>query len=205
MAFDVRMAAVLTGTTVSQLRRWRREDVFEPEVPPADGGGLQYSYRDLMALRTIAFLRAKISLQRIRLALSVLRKLSYDEHLSAYKFGADSRSVVLADEDGNHIELVGQPGQLRMFTFGEIFAPFTNLHGDNVVPFQRPMPHLEVDADKMGGWPTIANTRVAFDAVAGIVDGDTITVDQVSHFFPTVTTAAAQDAIRFDDMVRAAR
>jgi uncharacterized protein (DUF433 family)/DNA-binding transcriptional MerR regulator len=202
MAFDVRMAAVLTGTTVSQLRRWRREGVFEPELPSVEGGVLQYSYRDLMALRAIAFLRAKISLQRIRLAFSVLRKLSYDEHLSAYTFGADARSVILKDDAGNLIELVGQPGQLRLFTFQEIFASFKNMHGEVVVPFQRPMPHLEVNVSRMGGWPTIRETRIAFDAVASIVDGETITVENIAHFYPTVSPDAARDAIVFEHMVR---
>lgn len=202
MAFDVRMAAVLTGTTVSQLRRWRREGVFEPELSSAEGGPLQYSYRDLMALRAIAFLRAKISLQRIRLAFSVLRKLSYDEHLSAYTFGADGRSVVLRDANGSLIELVGKPGQLRLFTFQEIFASFKNLHGEVVVPFQRPMPNLEVDPNRMGGWPTIRETRIAFDAVSSIVDGETITVENINHYYPAVTPDAARDAVEFDHMVR---
>ncbi|MCW2135443.1 MerR family transcriptional regulator [Arthrobacter sp. VKM Ac-2550] len=93
MAFDVRLTAVLTGTTVPQLRRWRQRGIFEPELPDSEAGALQYSYRDLMALRAIAFLRAKVSLQKIRAALSVLRKLSYNDHLSAYTFGADGRSV----------------------------------------------------------------------------------------------------------------
>lgn len=202
MAFDVRMAAVLTGTTVPQLRRWRREGVFEPELSVE--GGLVYSYRDLMALRAIAFLRAKISLQRIRLAFSVLRNLDYDEHLSAYTFGADAKSVILKDDEGNLIELVGHPGQLRLFTFQEIFASFKNLHGGVVVPFQRPMPNLQVDGSRMGGWPTIRETRIAFDAVASLVDGETITVDNIGHFYPTVTPDAARDAVEFDHMVREA-
>lgn len=201
MAFDVRIASVLTGTTVSQLRRWRREGVFEPEMP-SENGILSYSYRDLAALRAIAFLRAKISLQRIRLAFSVLRNLSYEDHLSSYTFGADGKSVVLKDADGNLIELVGKPGQLRLFTFEEIFASFKNLHGELVVPFQRPMPNLEVDINRMGGWPTIRETRIAFDAVANIVDGETITPENIGHFYPNVTSEAAIDAMKFEQMIR---
>lgn len=97
MAYDTYMASYLSGATVDQLRRWARNKILVPEVN--DHRPLLYSFRDIVALRAVAKLRAFTSLQRISKALKTLKDQDFTDHLSAYRFGFDGRSIKLWTED----------------------------------------------------------------------------------------------------------
>ena len=57
--FPLNLTSKLTGVTPSQLRSWSRSGLLVPVIrakrPPI------YSFRDLVALRSIAFLRSEIT------------------------------------------------------------------------------------------------------------------------------------------------
>lgn len=162
-----------------------------------------YSFRDLVAIRTISFLRKDISLQKIRKAFANLDPLDLTEHPSEYKFGTDGTTIGVADQDGRVIDLVRSPGQISLFTFEEVFSTFTNKRGIEVVDFLRPRAHLDVNPGRMGGWPTIDGSRVTYDTIADLVDGDSITVEDIPFYYPSVSAAAAEDAVSFDAQVKA--
>lgn len=202
MAFQQAITSVLTGVTPSQLRRLRQRGIIVPEIraerPPL------YSMRDLIALRTIAHLRPGISFQKISKAFENLDLVRLEDHPSAYRFGTDGETIFVEDASAEHavFDLVKHPGQRDIFTFDELTAAFKNFRGDDVVNFHRPAPNLEVQMGRLGGWPTVANTRIPYDTVADLIDGETITVDNVSEYYPSVSPAAARDAIAFDRKVR---
>lgn len=199
MAFPTDLTAALTGTSVSQLQRWRSNGLAVPEISARNPA--TYSFRDLVAIRTIAFMRKDISLQKIRKAFINLDVLDFTEHPSAYRFGTDGKTIGVEDELKQVVDLVKNPGQLNFFSMAEVFSSFTNASGAEVVNFTRPRKHLQVDPRRMGGWPTIEGTRVTYDTVAGLVDDVTITPDDVEYYFPTVNGEAARDAISFSDQV----
>ena len=189
--FTVELASFLTGASSRRLRYWKRTGLLVPEVkkerPPL------WSYRDLVALRTFVRLREDgVSLQKIRRAVAELPEFDYFEHPAAYRFATDGRTVFVEDEDGLALDLVKRKGARTLLTFQEIFAPF-DVDGRRVVDFRRPSAHVEVAPSRLAGWPTIENSRIAYDTIALLVEGD-VPPERVSHFYPSVSAAQAADA-----------
>lgn len=202
MTFPLELTSVLSGATAHQLRLWRGRGILVPEVSRENPA--LYSYRDVVALRTIAFLRARTSMQNIGKAFDSMRLMQFTEHPATYKFGLSGTSIVFQTPEGVTMDLSKNVGQMLLFTLEEIFEPYTNLNNETVVNFRRPKPHLEVDRGRLGGWPTIGSSRIAFDTIASLVDGETVGLEDVAYYYPNVSAAAAQDAIDFAGMVKAA-
>lgn len=204
MPYPSPVAAALSGASLGQLQYWRAggdSALLAPELPRA-GGRVLYSFRDVIALRTFVFLRESVSLQRVRKAVSTLRELGNTAHLSQYRLVTEGSSIVLLPPDGDvAIDLVEQPGAGRLAgTLGEVFAPFTNQRGDQVVDLLRPRRHLAVDPETLGGYPIVSGTRVAFDSVASLVR-DGVGPAEIKGFYPSVSAAGARDATDFADEV----
>lgn len=199
MAFPDKLASTLTGASVDQIRRWRKRGIIVPEIQQSRPA--LYSFRDLAALRTIAYIRAKLSLQKISQGFSNLQRLDLTDHPSQYSFGTDGKGLTVQTGSSEVIELVGNTGQLNAFRMEEVFRPFTNMQGEEVLDFENPRPNLQLDRDRLAGWPTIKNTRVPYDLVASLLHGGDYSLDDIRLFFPNVSPEAARDAIAFDNLV----
>lgn len=202
MAFDVKLTSLLTGATPSQLDRWRNQGVLVPEKrakrPPL------YSFRDLVALRTMVFLRAQTSGQRLVRAFGTLDLLSLNDHPSRYSLGTDGDTIVVEDPYSHQtVDLVRNPGNAVHATFEDVFRSFKDFRGNPVVDFKRPSQYLTVDLRTLGGWPTVEHTRVPYDLVAQLVDFDTVQPEDVTEFYPSVSADAARDAVDFSAKVAA--
>ena len=160
MAYDTYMASYLSGATVDQLRHWARKKILVPEVN--DHRPLLYSFRDIVALRAVAKLRAFTSLQRISKALKTLKDQDFTDHLSAYRFGFDGRSIKLWTDD-ELLDIDKNPGQFEMYTFEDIYKPFENFNHRLVPALLEPSPGITVNPSIMGGTPTVNGTRTSFD------------------------------------------
>src|SRR5215210_5525857 len=93
MAYPVPLTVTLSGATVDQLAYWRRHTPSHPPLlePHAKRSGRYlYSWADVIALRSIVYLRQDKSLPRIRVAVRTLARLQADEwtHLSSYKLAS---------------------------------------------------------------------------------------------------------------------
>lgn len=194
MAFPVPVASVLTGASTNQLYGWRRTELLEPEV--SSERPFLYSFRDLLALRTVVRLRHDTSLQKIRKAFATLTVLDFTDHPSRYDLVLVSDSIAVLDADADPIDLVRAPGQ-RIANLGEIMRPFTNEDGSQVVDFLKPRKHLAVREQRLGGWPTIDGTRVPFNVVADLMADGTVQPREVRQFYPDVSADAARDAASF--------
>ena len=201
MGYSAAMAAAMSGTSVRLLAYWRSSVRGGPLLHPeyAHDHRVLYSFRDVVALRTVAYLREEVSLQRIRRAVETLRDLGSRDHLSRYRLIADGGSVVwvtdvqAAEEPAGGVDLVLQPGQEVLVQLKDVLSPFTNATGIDVPDFTRPRPRLLVDADILAGYPVVTGTRVPFDLVAGLVAGG-IPVDRVRDYYPGVDPDAATQA-----------
>ncbi|MFN8053785.1 DUF433 domain-containing protein [uncultured Gordonia sp.] len=201
--FPVDLTIALTGVTHAQLANWRRTGLLVPEVskkrPPL------YSFRDLVALRTVAWLRTNTSLQKVRRAFAQLGEFDLTDHPAAYEFAVGGGSIAVWTDAG-FMDLVKNPGQYQFYTLADVFRPFNNRNDEMIVDFQKPRPTLSVDARKLGGWPTIDGTRVPFDIVADALSGDLpLSSDQVQAFYPGVSPNAAHDALDFAELVSSKR
>lgn len=202
MSFPTELASALSGATVHQLRGWRTTGLLVPEV--SEKAPALYSFRDVVALRTVVRLRGHTSLQKIRSAFQALPEFDLTDHPSQYRFATDGKTVAVWTDAG-FMDLVRRKGQQELLTLADIYKPFTTRTGAEVVDFTRPRPRLVVDARKMGGWPTVEGTRITYDVVAHAIDGVTLTPDGIGRFYPGVTADAARDALDLDEDVRARR
>jgi uncharacterized protein (DUF433 family)/DNA-binding transcriptional MerR regulator len=201
MGYSAAMAAAMSGTSVRQLAYWRSSARGGPLLRPeyTHDHRVLYSFRDVVALRTVAYLREEVSLQRIRRAVETLRDLGSRQHLSRYRLVADGGSVIWVTDDQTTtqptggVDLVLRPGQEVLVQLKDVLSPFTNAIGLDVPDFTHPRPRLLVDADILAGYPVVIGTRVPFDLVAGLVAGG-VPVDRVGDYYPGVDPDAAAQA-----------
>lgn len=215
MAYPTHIAATLSGATQRQLAYWRRSLDNEPLLAPELGkvsGRLLYSFRDVVALRTFVYLREQLPLQRVRRAVNKLRQLDDVDtldartglptrHLSQYELYTAGESIVWRNERGEFIDLVEAPGSLRLqAVMEEVFGPFRNMQGAEVVALFEPLPNVQIDPDVQGGYPVIRGTRIEFDLVASLV-ADGVEPEAIASIYPSVTADAARDAAQFGALV----
>lgn len=203
MAYPTDIAATLSGATPRQLAYWRRPKdgvaLLRPEI--RESGRLLYSFRDLVALRTFVYMREQLPLQRIRKAVNGLRNLGNTDHLSTYELVVAGDSVVWRSPDDSYTDLVEQPGAGRIAAvMRDVWGPFTNLQGAEVVDLLHPRPHISVDPEVQGGYPVIKGTRIEFDLIASLVE-DGVRPEQIKDFYPSVSADAARDALSFEEVV----
>jgi uncharacterized protein (DUF433 family) len=204
------VAAALSGASLGQLSYWRSPRSSEaPLLAPAfhvPRARVAYSYRDVVVLRTFVYLRSQgVPLQRVRRAVRSLRELGELDHLSSYRFVAVGRDVVWLVSDKLAVDLTRQPGQQVIAEMVDILAEFRGPREHSVVALHSPAPGLEIDPGVRGGYPVIVGTRVPYDVVASLLD-DGVSAEDVVHFYPSVSPAAALGAVtlaRYIDGYRA--
>lgn len=203
MAYSIELASKLTGASVPQLRRLMRTGVLTPEFQ--EGRQRWYSYRDIVALRSIMWLRGSFSLQQVRKVLDYLERFDLDsEHLSDIRFAKAGKTILVHGDDG-FLDVLAKPGARELHQAGsleDIFGAFKTFRQRPVPRLDRPSAHLTIDQGTMGGLPVIEGTRIPFDTIAQLVDGVTIRAEDISHYYPQVTPDQAQDAIDFADSLR---
>jgi uncharacterized protein (DUF433 family)/DNA-binding transcriptional MerR regulator len=198
VAYATKMAAALSGATVSQLRHWRAArtgPLLAPEISTTPR--VVYSFRDVLALRTFVRLRENASLQKIRTAIGNLRDIGEAEHLASYRLVSDRTGNIQLLTSDEAVSLGRNRGQLQLIAvIGEIIEPFAVRAGVLVPHLLRPRPGLTVDPETQGGSPVIAGTRVPYDAVASLMR-DGVPAERITDYYPAVQAAAANDALDF--------
>lgn len=201
MSFPIPLAAKMSGASVGQLAYWRKTAVLKPEIESVRAPYL-YSFRDIVALRTFAWLRGDHSLNSIRRSLNTLRELDMVEHPSTYKLVKNGKSIAVMYEGDHAVDLANQPGQSTIGSLANVFEEFRTIKNRQVDALLRPRPSVEVNPSRLGGWPTIAGTRIPFDLVAELISDGTVAPGQVSEFYPGVSAHAALDALDYQRSIR---
>jgi uncharacterized protein (DUF433 family) len=202
VSYAPKLAAALSGATIRQLAYWRKpgpdgRPVLTPEYSASRP--IDYSFRDVIALRTCVRLRQEASLQKIRRALDALRvDLGLREHLSSYQLVADGSTIYLVDTE-HAVDLVRQKGNLVIHQFVEVLQPFY-VQGRQIPALLEPREHVQVDPGVRGGEPVISGTRIPYDEVAALMR-DGVAAEDIAEFFPQVSAAAARDALDFASYV----
>lgn len=206
MAYNVDLTVALTGASKSQLYQFNRSDLLKPELSADRHEGFLWSFRDLVALRSFINLRRNHSLQSIRKAMSNLRDLNLTDHPSAYQLVSDGSSVFLLEDKDQATDLLRRKGQLVISSLEDIFKGFEHPSGKGkVVDFLAPRPNLEVNEGRLGGYPTIRGTRVAYDSVASLLADGSVSPEDVEDYYPGVSVEAALDAANFGTQVAEGR
>src|SRR2546430_2734895 len=97
--YNSRDVARLLGLTVAQVRGFARDGFLTPGRRGGGGRGLQFSFQDLVILRTAkALVAARIPTRRIRRALKKLRlELPRGRSLAELRITADGDRIVVSD------------------------------------------------------------------------------------------------------------
>jgi uncharacterized protein (DUF433 family) len=158
---------------------------------------VQYSFRDVLALRTFVRLRKDASLQKIRAAIGNLRVIGGVDHLASYRLVSDRAGNIQLLTGDEALSLGKDRGQMQLLAvIGDVIEPFAVRAGVLVPHLLRPRPRLSVDPETQGGTPVIAGTRVPYDAVAGLMR-DGVPAERIREYYPSVEAAAAKDALDF--------
>jgi uncharacterized protein (DUF433 family) len=166
VAYATKMAAALSGATISQLRHWR-------------------------SARTGPLLAPEIA------AIGNLRNIGEVSHLASCRLVTDRGGTIQLLTATEAVDLGKNPGQLQLVAvIGDVIEPFAARAGVLVPHLLRPRPCLAVDPETQGGTPVIAGTRVPHDTVAGLMR-DGVSAEQIRDYYPSVTAAAAADALDF--------
>jgi uncharacterized protein (DUF433 family)/DNA-binding transcriptional MerR regulator len=208
VAFPVPIASVLTGATIAQLAYWRKETASAPALLVPEGkrsGRYLYSWADVVALRSIVYLRSEKSLPRIRRAVDTLRQLEADEwtHLASYTLISTARTIVVRTPKGQLLDISAQPGTvLEEILMRDVLEPFETPAGRVVPALKRPRPHITVDPTVLGGYPVLAGTRVPFDTIAALARDD-LRPDEITAIYPSAGLDGIRDAMDFAEQVAA--
>jgi uncharacterized protein (DUF433 family) len=208
MAFPVPITSVLTGATIAQLSYWRKDTqsasaLLVPENKKS--GRYLYSWADVVALRSIVYLRSEKSLPKIRRAVATLRRLESDQwtHLASYTLISTPRTILVRTPTGQLLDVEEHPGTVVTETLmGDVLEPFETRTGRIVPALRRPRPNITVDPRVLGGYPVLAGTRVPFDAVAALVEDD-LQPAEITAIYPSADPEAISDALEFAQQVAA--
>lgn len=205
MSYTSPLTATLSGVTVAQLAYWRRDvPPCGPLLAPEYGirPRVAYSYRDVIALRMFARLRERVSLQKVRKAVTWLQKRHPDTHLSGQTLLADpnGKTIVWMSEAGDYFDVVEQPGQQGItIIMQDIFRPF-RARGRQVPDLVTPARGLVIDPEVRGGVPVLTGTRLPFNIVAGL-RGDGLDAEAIRSLYPAVTVEGVVGAAEFAEQV----
>lgn len=205
-AYTADRAAALSGVPKSTVHYWARKDILVPSIS-AERVKL-WSYNDLLALRTIAWLRASkavsdehtvppSTMKAVRTALRELASLDlglWTEEGSP-NVAVDRRGrIVLSAEpspehpDGQGVLDAEALDLLRPLTIG------SEVHGPDLVS---PRPRLRIVPGKLAGAPHVHRTRIETEALAALSRRG-MSTGKIVALYPAIEIADVEDALALE-------
>jgi uncharacterized protein (DUF433 family) len=202
-AYTAERAAALSGVPKSTVHYWSNNDILVPSVSPQRIK--LWSYGDLMALRTIYWLRQskqdpdgreipRTAMKAVRRALREIASLELDlwNEDGAPRVAVDrSGNIVIGDERGAQ-----RAGGQRILDAEmlDLLAPFDSREGLRGPDLNAPRPQLRIVPGKLAGSPHIERTRIETQALAAL-ERRGIENAKIYRLYPMVSTEAVDDAI----------
>lgn len=196
-------AAQLSGIPRSTLYDWQRAGVYVPDF--AGGSPMAWSYRDLVFVRVLAWLRNDIKTPRPAAA---ARVRSLKDHISAGK----SVTVLNADRDTLAVDGdVAAPleGPSRLFSdmlqsfdltsAVEDFGRHAKLWGPNLVT---PSAHTFISPWVLGGDPCVERTRIPSASIYSLRTERGLNSVEIVNLYPGLEESAAEDAFALEARLR---
>lgn len=206
-AYPAERAAALSGVPKSTVYYWARRGHLVPSVSRKP---LLWSYTDLLALRTVYWLRQPklafdrevpaTSMPKVRRALEQLRDLELD----LFEEGRPIVAVTLAGEvviqvDAGPLHLAS--GQYLEKELVNILGPFEGLEGTKGPDLMWPRPSLRIVPRKISGAPHILGTRLPTQSIFALADRG-LSVEQIAKIYPYVERASLRDSIDLEQQLK---
>ncbi len=199
-AFTTEDVARLTGLSKRQILYWDATGVYSPSLARGTKGqahGRVYSFRDVVALRTLAMIRNSVSLQEIRRVGSWLRD-HYQAPWSELRFCILGHTILFSDPRTGGLVSTAPAGQ-RVIPFNleeiaeDVTARFHTLQRRE----QSEVGQIERDRYVVRNDYVVAGTRIPTQAIwefhRANYDAETILRE-----FPSLTGDDIQAAIEFE-------
>lgn len=196
-------AAQLSGIPRSTLYDWQRNDVYKPDF--AGGSPMAWSYRDLIFVRVLAWLRNEVKTPRPEAAARV-------RALKQYVAAGNPVTVLNADRDTLAVDGdVTSPleGSSRLFSdmlrsFDLIaavddFGSHAKLWGPNLV---NPSAHTYISPWVLGGDPCVAKTRIPSTSIYALRTERALSTAEIVNLYPGLDRRSADDAYELESRLR---
>lgn len=204
--YDANRASQLSGVPQSTISQWARSEMLVPDWNALRPRG--WSYRDLLYLRLLAWLRRKGmevsgASQRVRLIRDVL---------------ASGRIDPTVRSDGQHAFLSGESldrfsgqkafdGMTRFLSIFDIAQPVHKVSraamwGPGLI---YPSTHTHISPWVLSGEPCVAGSRIPTSALFALRRERHLPTDKIHLLYPQVRAQAIEDAIKLEEQLRLTR
>lgn len=204
--YDARRASQLSGVPQTRINHWARSEWFTPDWETAQPRG--WSYRDLLYLRLMAWLRNKGmnlsgAAERVRLAREVLATESVDPSIRS-----DGQHAFLSDETSDRFS--GQEAFDGLTLFLDIFdiaQPVDNVSraamwGPGLI---YPSTHTHISPWILAGEPCVTQSRIPTSALFSLHRERRLATDKIRLLYPHIAAEAIEDAVHLENRLRSAR
>jgi uncharacterized protein (DUF433 family) len=197
-AYSEEQIGRMVGLTKSRLRYWARTDFFKPSFVEEDGRlpySRFYSFKDVVALRTLEMLRVRngVPLQHLRKVADNLAHMKDELWSSTSLFVQDKKVLVVNPEFGQPQEIVSGQYVLRI-PLSEIIEDTRN----DILAFRsRPantVGHLSRNRGIARNALVVSGTRIPVGSVLRLHE-DGYTVDQIIAEYPDLTAEDIEAAL----------
>jgi uncharacterized protein (DUF433 family) len=197
-AYSEEQIGRMVGLTKSRLRYWARTDFFKPSFVEEDGRlpySRFYSFKDVVALRTLEMLRVRngVPLQHLRKVADNLAHMRDELWSSTSLFVQDKKVLVVNPEFGQPQEIVSGQYVLRI-PLSEIIEDTRN----DILAFRsRPantVGHLSRNRGIARNALVVSGTRIPVGSVLRLHE-DGYTVDQIIAEYPDLTAEDIEAAL----------
>ncbi len=206
-AYTAERAAALSGVPKSTVHYWARQGHLVPSVAQKPR---LWSYTDLLALRTIYWLRQPKSASDLRVPATSMRKVKRalerlkELDLDLFEQGRPIVAVTLDGEVVLHTPtapLQETAGQYLAPGVVDILGPFEGLEGMKGPDLLRPRPTLRILPRKISGAPHVEGTRLPTQSIWALA-GRGFTVEQIAKIYPFVTPGAILESIDLEKQLQ---
>ena len=197
-AYSEEQIGRMVGLTKSRLRYWARTEFFKPSFVEEDGRlpySRFYSFKDVVALRTLEMLRVRngVPLQHLRKVADSLAHMKDELWSRASLFVLDKKVLVVDPEFGQPQEIVSGQYVLRI-PLSEVIEDTRN----DILAFRsRPantVGHLSRNRSIARNALVVSGTRIPVGSVLRLHE-DGYTVDQIIAEYPDLTPEDIEAAL----------
>lgn len=205
-AYSAERAAALAGVPKSTIYYWARKGHLIPSVSQKP---LLWSYTDLLALRTIYWLRQPkrafdrevpaTSMSKVKRALEQLRELD----LGLFEEGRPSVAVTSQGDVAINVDALPlrlSDGQYLNPELVNIIGPFEGLEGAKGPDLLWPRATVQILPRKISGAPHIAGTRLPTQSIFALKDRG-FSLEQIARIYPFASTQALEESIDLEEQL----
>lgn len=208
--YSAERASQLSGVPKSTIYDWRRERIFTPDFTAAFPA--MWSYRDLVLLRLLAWLRQggmarPLAAENVA---DVKQQLTNGKQVRLIR--ATRRDVILDDGDGTVVSddranLLPSSDFYGLLAAFDLHEPIAELRPGNDRPvwapdLVRPSDHSFISPMVMAGDPCIERTRIPTSAIHALHVERQLPVGSIVELYPGLTPEVAEDAISLERRLR---